>query len=162
MVEHAPRVSQEISITLHARVLALNADGEILLLRRSRTAPWQPLGWDLPGGVIQYGEDPAQAALRETEEETGLRLKHIVLLRVSSGFADGRYVIKFAYAGVTDTSDIRLSYEHDRYRWVSLAEAEATRLPKAYKEDVIGLRAHLRAGELVYPLTQQAYDAADY
>ncbi len=36
--------------------------------------------WDLPKGGIHVGETPAQAALRETHEETGLRLGADALL----------------------------------------------------------------------------------
>src|SRR4051812_42080220 len=32
-------------------------------------------GWELPGGIVGAGEDPAVAAARETEEETGWRPK---------------------------------------------------------------------------------------
>ena len=33
-------------------------------------------GWLQPGGHVDPGETPAQAALRETNEETGLRVRH--------------------------------------------------------------------------------------
>lgn len=46
-------------------------DGKIMLLRPYR----HPLGraaYELPRGFVDAGEDPAQAALRELQEETGL------------------------------------------------------------------------------------------
>lgn len=36
--------------------------------------PWPP-GWELPGGHCEVDEDPADAAIRECEEETGYRIR---------------------------------------------------------------------------------------
>lgn len=44
--------------------------GGIVLIERANP----PLGWALPGGFIDYGESAEDAAVREAEEETGLRL----------------------------------------------------------------------------------------
>lgn len=41
-------------------------------------------GWTLPGGGIEPGEDPAGAAVREIEEETGYRARLDVLLGIHS------------------------------------------------------------------------------
>lgn len=44
--------------------------GGIVLIRRSNPPP----GWALPGGFVEYGESLESAALRESFEETGLRV----------------------------------------------------------------------------------------
>jgi 8-oxo-dGTP diphosphatase len=52
---------------------ALCLDGEQRILL-CRIAPWVSIGgkWTLPGGGLEFGEDPAAGVLRELEEETGL------------------------------------------------------------------------------------------
>lgn len=48
-------------------------DGRVLLLRRGN--PPQLGKWTFPGGYVDLGETPTQAALRETMEEVGMRVK---------------------------------------------------------------------------------------
>lgn len=55
---------------VRVRVLICNEDGEMLLTRT-----WfGHQKWSLPGGGIKRNETPAEAAVREVHEETGIRL----------------------------------------------------------------------------------------
>ena len=51
-----------------AQAAVIDGDRVLLQLR-----PWPP-GWEMPGGHCEDGEDPAVTAVREVEEETGLRV----------------------------------------------------------------------------------------
>lgn len=51
-------------------------EGGIVLIERASP----PLGWALPGGFVDYGEEPADAARREVREETGLDVELTDLL----------------------------------------------------------------------------------
>lgn len=53
-----------------AGLLIFRPDGHAFLIRRSKSVR-HPGEWDLPGGGVEPGETPGQAACREAAEETG-------------------------------------------------------------------------------------------
>jgi ADP-ribose pyrophosphatase len=57
-------------------VIPLTKTGAVVLVRQYRPAIAQTT-WELPAGSLKAGEDPAQAAIRECHEETGLVPGHI-------------------------------------------------------------------------------------
>ena len=58
-------------------------EGKVLLVRR-RLNPGQGL-WTFPAGFVDFDEDPAEAAVRECHEETGLEVEITSLLKVVAG-----------------------------------------------------------------------------
>ncbi len=49
-----------------------NNRSELLILKRTENQDVYPGWWDIPGGSLNAGEDPAEGARRETAEETGI------------------------------------------------------------------------------------------
>jgi 8-oxo-dGTP diphosphatase len=68
-------------------------DGRILLVRHKRGS--QPGTWSPPGGHLAFGETPEACAVRETLEETGVRVSNVALFGVTNDVfdeADRHYV----------------------------------------------------------------------
>ncbi|MPY63191.1 NUDIX hydrolase [Streptomyces spongiae] len=63
--------------TLAAGVLLFDEQDRVLLVD-----PTYKAGWEFPGGVVEPGEAPARAGMREVAEETGIRLDDVPRLLV--------------------------------------------------------------------------------
>ena len=105
--------------------------------------------WMIPKGMIEPGEAPAEAALREFEEETGTRLTAVPLPLATVRQAGGKMVQAFALEGDLDPDAItsiefELEWpprsgrrqrfpEAEQAQWMTLAEARelmlASQLP---------------------------------
>ena len=63
---------------------------DVLLIRRGK--PPRQGEWSIPGGRIEWGETPAEAAMRETLEESGCMIEIVGLCDVAQ-FADADHHI---------------------------------------------------------------------
>jgi 8-oxo-dGTP pyrophosphatase MutT (NUDIX family) len=62
-----PAAPKATSVVPSANVIAVNGQGEILLIRRTDNG-----NWAVPGGGMDLGESIIDTAVRETREETGI------------------------------------------------------------------------------------------
>ena len=53
-------------------IIPVTATGQVVLIRQFRFGTWSST-LEIPGGMVEPGEDPLRAATRELEEETGYR-----------------------------------------------------------------------------------------
>jgi len=107
-------------------VVVANDAADILLIRRTDNG-----NWALPGGAIDLGESVAQAAVRETLEESGIECS---ITGVVGIYSDPRHVILYTSNGeVRQEFSIALtaralngrptpSSESSEVRWVPASE----------------------------------------
>lgn len=96
---------------------------KILTIRRSKTHPRQPLGWDIPGGDLEFGEDVKKGIEREIKEETGLDVGELKVIDAFSWLTDANeFWVTIYYTAKAKTDQIVLSWEHDAFQWLSLAD----------------------------------------
>jgi 8-oxo-dGTP pyrophosphatase MutT (NUDIX family) len=110
-----------IRLNRAAIMVLLDNRDQVLMLWRHRFVPdrW---GWELPGGMVDTDEEPADAAIRELGEETGYRaesVEHLITFQALPGIAASEH---FAFIGrnpeqVGDPTDLS---EAALVEWVPL------------------------------------------
>lgn len=102
-------------------------DGAVLLAHLSQ-APGRDLpdAWTLPGGGLEFGEHPAQAAVREAAEETGYDVVVGELLGIDSLVHDNSagpaHALRVVYRGRVTGGELRAEADGstDRAAWVPI------------------------------------------
>ncbi|MFE9398743.1 NUDIX domain-containing protein [Streptomyces flavidovirens] len=111
----------------HVAITAVLDDQDrVLMLWRYRFVP-DAWGWELPGGIVDEGEDAATTALREFEEETGWRpdsLQHVVTYQPMVGMVDSPHEI-YVGRGATHIGEPTDTEEAGHVAWVPLADIPA-------------------------------------
>ena len=113
------------SIVPSANVIVVNDPGEILMIRRTDNG-----NWAVPGGGMDPGESITDAAVRETQEETGITCTITGLVGI---YTNPRHVIRYTsnnevrqefsivFTAKPVRGELRSSSESSQPQWVSPA-----------------------------------------
>lgn len=130
-----PAAPKANSLVPSVNVVVVNTKGDILLIRRSDND-----NWAVPGGAIDIGESLAEAAVRETKEETGITCevtgivgiytdpKHIILY-TSNGEARQEFSIVLTAAPIAGQPTP--SSESSEVRWIPRDDLESYRMDRS-------------------------------
>ncbi|MFC6237406.1 NUDIX domain-containing protein [Longivirga aurantiaca] len=102
---------------------AIESRGRLLAARRSRPESLAG-GWELPGGKVEPGEDPARALVRELLEELGVDIEVVGAVHGPDGGdwpLDDRSVLRVLRARI-DRGDPEAGVAHDEVRWLAPRE----------------------------------------
>jgi ADP-ribose pyrophosphatase YjhB (NUDIX family) len=86
-----PNAPKANSLVPSVNVAVANERGELVLIRRTDND-----NWSLPGGAMDIGESMADAAVRETKEETGIDCEITGLVGI---YTNPRHVIEYTSNG---------------------------------------------------------------
>jgi 8-oxo-dGTP diphosphatase len=112
--------NEDKKIGVSQKAVILDTGGKILAIRRSNTHPLRPKGWDIPGGDLEFGEDAKEGIRREIAEETGLEVSELKVIDAMSWSNErGEFWVTIYYTAKAGTDLVKLSWEHDDFKWVA-------------------------------------------
>lgn len=119
---HGEVTKTDTDLMKAAGVMIVTADGKVLLLKRSDSGQWA-----FPGGGIEEGETPEEAALRECEEEIGFRPEiHSEWTRRTANGVD----FTTFFSLIPEPFEPKLNDEHTEFQWAAVDDAAIRSMTK--------------------------------
>jgi 8-oxo-dGTP pyrophosphatase MutT (NUDIX family) len=121
-----------------------NAERKVLIIKRAKVNDVLPEYWDIPGGTLEDGEDPAAGAIREVKEETGLDVANPRLFFEHSNIdaAKNKQFITLVFAARYPGGEVALNpEEHEEYAWIAPEEIEKYKAVEYLPECLKGFAA---------------------
>jgi ADP-ribose pyrophosphatase YjhB (NUDIX family) len=104
------------------KALITNEAGEILVVNERGT------GWDLPGGGLDWGEEPVAGLKREIQEELGCEATihpQPIMIAPSNIDSQNQHVLWIVYRAEVDPAQITATDEVQDTRFMTLDEFQA-------------------------------------
>lgn len=108
----------------------IKKDGKYLIIRKSKDEDVTPNTIDIPGGRIEFGEEPEDALKREVKEEVGLDVTIIGPIKTwNFKTKDDFQLVGITFLCETEGGNVTLSDEHTEYHWKTHDELKEIGLP---------------------------------
>ena len=105
------------------KAIIQNSQKQILVLQRSEKSGAGGK-WSLPGGGLEFKEDPYIGIEREIEEETQLKVENIKPFGLRTYTTkENDFVLMIGYRCQAVSENVKLNWEHDSYKWLTVEEA---------------------------------------
>ena len=119
----------------------IKVDNKYLVTKRSKNESTYPKYWDIPGGLVEYGELPRNAVIRETKEEVNLNVIPTNVIHEDSNLDVEKDMIFIRLVYLCELNDdinnIKLDYdEHSEYRFIESLDELKGELILPFLEDV--------------------------
>lgn len=129
----SPPIENRIELDQYALstvIYAERPDGTILLMKRAEGSALAGQ-YFMPGGLVDPGEDPYTAAIRELKEETGLEFSEpMTMVGCYPMWIYGQNMLQLNFRGPV-VGEVVESHEHTDHRWVDPREMTALFTPDA-------------------------------
>ncbi|MCK5592004.1 MAG: NUDIX hydrolase [Candidatus Pacebacteria bacterium] len=118
-------------------------DEKVLLIKRKKEEKFLPEYFEMPGGKVDFGEDPKESLRREFKEEVGLDIRVEKPYRTFSYESENsaRHTVEIVYVTcLQDTReekvDIVLGKDHTKYIWVKKDTLEPLLISREMKKSI--------------------------
>lgn len=124
-------IADKFPISLKILIIDNN---RVLFLKNERNE------WDLPGGKINFYENPIQCLKREVFEETKLSLKNIELVDfLNLKFNDIPVGIVLYKSLIGSDNPVEISFEHSDFNFFTKNQIKNINCPNEYKKVIFNL-----------------------
>jgi len=106
------------------KAILIDSKNNVLLIKRSKKYVNMVDFWDIPGGRINFGEEPVDGLSREIKEETGLELDEVKdIVDASTIFKDEeKHIVRITYLATVKETATSISHEHTDFQWININE----------------------------------------
>jgi len=123
-----------------ANMLVINNKKQVLLLQRSKNLN-NSGKWGMPGGLIDKGENPMQASIRELGEETSILPHEVAMLEVTERLehneAEDVFITTAVCTLLAHKEIVLNDYEHVAYKWMTIDDLPSHELMTGVSELII-------------------------
>jgi 8-oxo-dGTP diphosphatase len=116
-------VPNKYSVIPRVLIIPFDSQGRVLLLKGASTKKIWPNLWNGPGGHLEAGESPLEAAKREMKEETGLEASkwtHCAEVIIDTSKDEG--IVVWVFKASEMTGELKASVEGELV-WLTFDEA---------------------------------------
>jgi 8-oxo-dGTP diphosphatase len=93
--------------------------------------------WELPGGRLEFGETAEKTVVRELIEETGLLIEPLKILDTWDLVQENYQITGIIYLCKLKEGEVKLSHEHDAYKWIDVERSSIETLYGVFKSRMI-------------------------
>lgn len=115
--------------------------GKTLIVERSLRETFLPGYYELPGGKVDFGENPEDALKREFCEEVNLNVEIVKPYKIFSYISENgnRHTVEIVYlVHLTDVlTSIRLSEDHSAYQWITANDVQNYRISEETRDSIL-------------------------
>ncbi|HWF43033.1 MAG TPA: NUDIX domain-containing protein [Candidatus Kapabacteria bacterium] len=109
-----------MSIIIHVSTIIPDSERRILFVREAKEVHRGQ--WNFPGGHVELGEHPEQAAIREVREETCLEVSLGSIIGIYSGISPNLQTMRFVFEAASYSGVARPRDEILEVKWMSPVE----------------------------------------